>query len=726
MKLKKITSAVLAASMVATLFASNSALVANAAVKEAKGAQYSVGDTVYVGPVVGAVKINKKSAAKMSSKTRVTKLSSYRNTYYTKAGFSDSDAYQTNSDYNQNYRFTKGQTLSDYNVTFLKKGTYKLTYKTSEYQKSERVNVGFYGGDAYSAFNATTDSYNFDNGQSDELYFVYTQDAVTGEYTSVAIKGYSSESDYNNRVVTTVTDTASGVSTYSYDTLKSVDITAALGTYLVDSRKWNQTNPLPAIDKNNDGFTTIEEAQNYYNSYVATLKKAGAVKATATTEKVDVTSVKLPANSKEEDSWVYANRDILGSNGRINVWFTSVDVDSDFAENNESEITVTATPNAADPSIDDYTYSFSGTPVDDADGDPSTITLYNEVSYLVAGTTKYAYDSRIGDYNKISLAKGYDGFTHIKFNAPKRVTVSHTDTYAVSDKTSFDKTRGISSVKLGSKGKYEKSYTSTATSWKFVSKEAPKLSGKKGKLAIKTADKNTQIASVIVRTYDAQGNPVYSLLKSNVKKNSFSKKITFGNYAQDSLDLATAQKVDVRSINPYGNIESGNDFLTPVADPTDPTGTTQLDVDPTRVNSQSGMWRYVDTNGQFWDVYRTKSLPTTAGTATTRVNSVLRIMNVATGVSYSYGDFVAQVVPYDTTYCTTNKGGFKTTEVFVTTTDKKSKSSTVVNSITKDPITGEAIFNCTRKYVVNGKKVTDNFETRDIAVVNAEQYYFYK
>lgn len=121
------------------------------------------------------------------------------------------------------------------------------------------------------------------------------------------------------------------------------------------------------------------------------------------------------------------------------------------------------------------------------------------------------------DYTQVSVKKGVDGEYH-KYYAPRNIIkVVRQEKYKVV-KTSAS---AVKSFQLGN-AKYSSSASNGAYTYSSSSTVAPFLSGKSGKVKIKM-NKNYKLMSIIMMTYDANGNEVYTQVKNN-------KKVTFGQY----------------------------------------------------------------------------------------------------------------------------------------------------------------------------------------------------
>lgn len=136
-------------------------------------------------------------------------------------------------------------------------------------------------------------------------------------------------------------------------------------------------------------------------------------------------------------------------------------------------------------------------------------------SYYYQGVTSgtiYAYGEEYC-WVQASIKKGADGKNYFYFQPRNMIKTTHT--YNV--KVLKDATARFS-YQLG-KAKYvtktnKKSYSSSSTTTR-----APFVSGTKGKLIVKSLDKNYSITSIILMTYDSKGNAVYTDVTKQNKKN---------------------------------------------------------------------------------------------------------------------------------------------------------------------------------------------------------------
>lgn len=123
-----------------------------------------------------------------------------------------------------------------------------------------------------------------------------------------------------------------------------------------------------------------------------------------------------------------------------------------------------------------------------------------------------------------SLAKGADGYWHVKYTPKKAVKDTYTKTFKVLNTDSIVKT-----IKLG---KSTKTYSSKLKNGGFSSVivRGGFLTGSKGKLAVTMADKNYNNGGMLVKTADADGNNIYTVAKnkSSVKYSDYEAKSSEG------------------------------------------------------------------------------------------------------------------------------------------------------------------------------------------------------
>lgn len=120
-----------------------------------------------------------------------------------------------------------------------------------------------------------------------------------------------------------------------------------------------------------------------------------------------------------------------------------------------------------------------------------------------------------------SIRTGADKYQHVYCQPRNVIKTTYTKQYKV-----LKTDRVISSVQLG-KTKLTRSDSHSAYSSSSSSSRAF-LSGSKGKLTVKAADKNYSITSIVVLTYDKEGKPVYTKVGNK-------KTINFGmNKSRDS------------------------------------------------------------------------------------------------------------------------------------------------------------------------------------------------
>lgn len=166
--------------------------------------------------------------------------------------------------------------------------------------------------------------------------------------------------------------------------------------------------------------------------------------------------------------------------------------------------------------------------LEDADGKLSSELFEQKVvngEYYYQGVSSkkiYAEDDR--DWGDVvvaaSIRTGADKQQHVYCQPRNVVKTTYSRQYKVLKTSNV-----ISSVQLGktkltradSKGAYSSSGSSRRSF----------LSGKSGKLTVKAADKNYSITSIVVKTYDKEGKPVYTKVGNK-------KKVNYGQYKYKS------------------------------------------------------------------------------------------------------------------------------------------------------------------------------------------------
>lgn len=138
------------------------------------------------------------------------------------------------------------------------------------------------------------------------------------------------------------------------------------------------------------------------------------------------------------------------------------------------------------------------------------------------GKKVYAYGSE--GLTTVTFKKDAKGELKASFDPVNVIKIVHTDKIKVIADNSIVKSVQLGKSKITASKKNNKySNAGTYTSAKF-------LSGKNGKLTIKMSNSNYKIKSIVVKTYDAKGQAVYTLVKNK-------KKVTFGaNKSLDSYD----------------------------------------------------------------------------------------------------------------------------------------------------------------------------------------------
>lgn len=116
--------------------------------------------------------------------------------------------------------------------------------------------------------------------------------------------------------------------------------------------------------------------------------------------------------------------------------------------------------------------------------------------------TPYIVDGKY-TYRKEELSKLVTTYKFKVLKTDEKVASVQLGKAKISNKTTREKTGGYSKIKT----------------------EKPFLSGSKGKLTVKMADKNYKIQSIIIATYDKKGDAIYKAVKNK-------KSVTFGKYKQ--------------------------------------------------------------------------------------------------------------------------------------------------------------------------------------------------
>lgn len=130
-----------------------------------------------------------------------------------------------------------------------------------------------------------------------------------------------------------------------------------------------------------------------------------------------------------------------------------------------------------------------------------------EESYY-AGENGQNFKSYNGELCIVNLAKGADGLTHVKYTPSKRVSYTNVDVIKVVP--SFNT---LQQVKLGKST--IKNYSVGKLGGRTLSVKRGKfLSGKSGKVSVKMGS-DYKLNSILVGTYDTDGNLVYKLAKNN-------------------------------------------------------------------------------------------------------------------------------------------------------------------------------------------------------------------
>lgn len=198
----------------------------------------SVGDATTIADYCGNVKINGKKYSKAKKKVKTLVTADYADAfvYPTKSVFDYSSAYKSDYDYDIAHKSLKYMTLHDYEIRFLKAGTYTLTF---ENYSLEEIYSDYVGSDYY-------ELYTYKNGtrtlvsneyftyketpETDERYFVgektgkiYARLYTSGEYYSNSIVAASLKKGADGRIYVyyKAPNVVKTVSTYKYKILKS-------------------------------------------------------------------------------------------------------------------------------------------------------------------------------------------------------------------------------------------------------------------------------------------------------------------------------------------------------------------------------------------------------------------------------------------------------------------------------------------------------------------------
>lgn len=119
---------------------------------------------------------------------------------------------------------------------------------------------------------------------------------------------------------------------------------------------------------------------------------------------------------------------------------------------------------------------------------------------------RYAENSE-GYFVPVSLVKGADGVLHVKYSSQKKLSYTHVEVYKVVASTNI-----LKSVKLGKST--NKSYTVGKEGGSTQSiKRGKFLTGKSGKVTVSMGP-DYALTSILARTYDADGNVEYKLVKN--------------------------------------------------------------------------------------------------------------------------------------------------------------------------------------------------------------------
>ena len=159
--------------------------------------------------------------------------------------------------------------------------------------------------------------------------------------------------------------------------------------------------------------------------------------------------------------------------------------------------------------------NFVSIPSEQADRFTEDRTAGGETYYKSASGVIFPHDDEVAyDYVRATLAVGADKIQHVRYNPENVVKEIITTKYRVVKKNSAP----IASITLGkAKSTTSNSFAASGkSSYKATSQRF--LSGTNGKLTVKT-NKGYNIQSIIVKTYDAQGNAVFQQAKNKGKVN---------------------------------------------------------------------------------------------------------------------------------------------------------------------------------------------------------------
>ena len=218
-------------------------------------------------------------------------------------------------------------------------------------------------------------------------------------------------------------------------------------------------------------------------------------------------------------------------------------------------------------------------------------TYYDDYTYYEGVTSKKLYASGDDGITQIKFKKGADGYLHMWYE-PIVVKTTTQYKYKVVKGGAYNY---VTSVQLG-KAKYSSAYssngyssTSTYTSKKF-------LSGNSGKIKVKMGD-NYSLTSILVRTYDAEGNYVYQLVKNKGT-------VTYGNYKNEYSYKSTTSTYGYSSTSLYKPTE----VIIYYKNKTTGVGTTIKSVEPRANGGYTITYERTNSNGEV-STYTTSGRP---------------------------------------------------------------------------------------------------------------------
>ncbi|MCM1158812.1 MAG: hypothetical protein NC300_08815 [Bacteroidales bacterium] len=175
----------------------------------------------------------------------------------------------------------------------------------------------------------------------------------------------------------------------------------------------------------------------------------------------------------------------------------------------------------------------------------------NGVTYFEGVTSHQIYSKGSENWNSTdvvpaAIKKGADGELHLFYQPVNVIKTTHQIVYKIVKTTS-----PIASVKLG-KAKSTRAVKANGYSTTTTVSRNQFLTGKKGRLTVKSSDKNFTVTSIIVRTYNKDGKPVYQKVKNKSM-------ITYGTQRE------TSQYEYNSSISDYGYKDSSASMYKPTS-----------------------------------------------------------------------------------------------------------------------------------------------------------------